>query len=109
MQQETTDGQPWYVELNVSSHQQWAPLLNSPIVQVDAYWQWVEEEQALTEPLDLVIRFQHGQCLFVSAGYFDGKRFMVSTGDNLVVVFDERIAEQFQLGPYAPPDFKRRR
>lgn len=109
LQREMSDDQPMYVELDVSSDSQWAPLLDSPIVQVDVYWQWVEEEHALTEPLDLVIGFAHGTRLFVSAGHCDGERFMVSTGDNLVIVFDEGTAEKFRLGPYAPHDFKRRR
>ena len=87
----------------------WHSFRKMRITAVEIYWEWHQEENRLVAPFDLVLTFDAGQRLFVCAGYYDGKKFLVMAGDNLTFVFDEDTAKRLGIGPYADPCFKRQR
>lgn len=95
---------PW----EMTRDERWAAFIGRPITTVSVYRLWDPDANALCEPLDLVLGVAGGARLFVSAGrVFPDEKFVVVSGDNIVIVFDEGTARKFQLGPYAPESFKR--
>jgi len=92
---------------DVTSDPEWTPFLGLSVTRADSYWSWVADSMAPNAkrtyyPQDIRLMFDNDRCLYFSAAEFlndSDKLFGMS--DNVLVVFNESVAEHHQLGPWA--------
>ena len=92
---------------DVTDDPEWVQFIGREIVGVESYWTWVADSMADNAirtyyPQDLRFTFDNDRSLYFSAAQFlgeSGKLFGMS--DNVLVVFNDEVAAQHKLGPWA--------
>ena len=84
----------------VSNSSRWQDVLGQEIVMTSVIWSWVNErnsEEKIYYPQDLVIRFESGQEIFLSALEISDDNSYSHMADNITVIFDKSVATAFQV------------
>ena len=93
---------------DVSSDDNWIPLLHRAISGVDVYWSYfgnLEDNSRDYYPQDMVITFVGGDKVFIGASEYrwpEMFELFAEGTDNVTVVFSDNIARRHRIGPYAP-------
>lgn len=97
-----------YREVQASSHANWQPHLGHSISEIQVFWSWVDTHPAphpearIHYPQDLAIRFDTGLVVYVSASQYEAENdTLFGMSDNLVVIFSDKSARRYKIGPYA--------
>lgn len=88
---------------DVTGASRWQHVLYQPITAVNIYWLRVEEDSdKIWCPDTIELIFESGQRVFlVAAQYFREHDYLFVLSDELVVIFDEAVAQRYQIGPFA--------
>jgi hypothetical protein len=92
---------------DVTNEPEWMPFIGRRISHVDSYWSWVADDMEPNAkrtyyPQDIRLTFDNNRHMYFSAAQFfndSGKLFGMS--DNVLIVFNDDVAERHQLGPWA--------
>ena len=75
------------------------------IFDVKVHWSWVEEEGHFKNrryyPQDLEITFENEIKIYFSAFEVRSGGFQMGMIDHITIFFDEAVAREFRIGPYA--------
>ena len=92
---------------HVDQDELWSPFIGHTITSVLVYWSWVDtfiEDRKLKRsyyPQDITLSFSCGGCIFISASRYDIDTSEIhGMSDEVLVVFNEAVACNFQIGPY---------
>ncbi|WP_299411418.1 hypothetical protein [Acaryochloris sp. IP29b_bin.148] len=101
---EVTTSRQW----DVSATSDWRPFIGSMITSVDVFWSWASESVTDDEafrtyyPQDLRLSFSCHRHIYLSASqYMDLSDRLWAMSDDILVVFDETVAQKYAIGPYA--------
>ena len=90
---------------DVTNDPEWMPFIGRTVTEAESFWSWVADSMDPNAirtyyPQDIRLRFDNGRCLYFSAAQLlsDGKLFGMS--DNVLVVFNDGVAERHLLGPW---------
>jgi len=92
---------------DVTNDPEWTPFLRRRIDSVESYWAWVADSMAPDAnrtyyPQDIRLTFDNNRSIYFSAAQFvddSGKLFGMS--DNVLIVFNDDVAQRHELGPWA--------
>lgn len=89
----------------VSEDSRWAPLVGQRIVDASVYWHELQDGQSgevIRYPQDIVLTFEAGARVFLSAAKYETTTStLFGMSDNVVVTFDEQVAQRLRIGPFA--------
>ena len=83
----------------------WAALVGARITAARLHWVTADQAESdhppLSYPQDLVLEFETGPPVYLSAAQYDPERDTLSDGyDGLVVLFGPELARHYRLGPH---------
>ena len=81
--------------------QKWELLLNQKIVAVKSYWSYFQyegEEIKHYYPQDLELIFENNKSVYFSALEITEQNRVIPMADNITVIFDRAIADQYKIG-----------
>jgi hypothetical protein len=83
----------------------WAALIGARITAASLHWATAEpaepDRPRPSYPRDLVLEFEAGAPVYLSAAQYDPERDALSDGyDGLVVLFGQQLARHYRLGPH---------
>lgn len=92
---------------DVTDDPEWVQFIGRAIVGVESYWTWVADSMAANTirtyyPQDLRFTFDNDRSLYFSAAQFLGESGdLYGMSDNVLVVFNDEVVAQHQLGSWA--------
>jgi hypothetical protein len=89
---------------DVSDDAHWKSHIGKLIVSVNVYWNWVQYEGSNRRyyPQDLGVEFEGGDVVYFSASqYCRESDTLQGISDDIAVLFGNRAAERYCVGPYA--------
>ncbi|GAA4441441.1 hypothetical protein [Bremerella cremea] len=95
------------VAYDVTADPQWLPFIGSRVSSVASYWSWVGESMEADAkrtyyPQDIRLTFENQRSIYLSAAQFLGDSDkLYGMADNVLILFDEAVAQHHQIGPWA--------
>ena len=90
--------------IDVTTISRWSERIHQKITSVTTYWSyWIQGAgHHLYYPQDLRLEFESGLSAYLSVSQPVPDHGLIPASDQISIIFDEKVAERFQHGPYAP-------
>ena len=90
-----------YRSIDVSNISRWHDFINTKITDIKIIWSWAIEsdspKQKIYYPQDLILSFDNGRNVFISALQIDTDDSFMGMTDNITVFFDKDTASKFKV------------